>query len=1403
MKERFRTSPGIFRGRNAPGFRAAMALVLLWTSSASAVDSLWSDRRRGVLSRTAERDGGSLASPSVGDLLPGGGVWDRREGVPWPKSVPSGLPQWLSSTVGLYGDVAEVRLPSPSPSRFVIHIQDLHGVESAQKSVAGLLEQLTLSLPGPRAVGLEGAAGPFRLNPYRKLADSLSLRRTADALLRQQVITGSEYFGLLTESSPHLTGAEDPDLYRRNVRALRNVLDFQSEDEALVDRLSRSAAVLKSKLWTPDLTALDEKIEAYEDGRLLLGAYFNVLTEGVPEESLGPESRRFRALSALEKAWEVGQATAERARLLERLTAVLSPAESRRLGRAALDRRMGRLSQKMFHQGLTDLMTAHGLSWASVPAYAAHEQALLNAEMLDGMRLISEVKALASSRCAALAGNDGARGLVALAEDLRLLRRLSSLSLSPTGVAEVRARKEALLQIPDRLAALAASSRGAPPSASLSDLLRRRLLFYTLAEKRNAALAEGILGAMDVVPTAGPAVGLLVAGGYHAEGLREALLERNVAYIGLIPRVEGEIPKTVPLEQFRPGRSPFERYFAGGRSELQDALVLAETPLRGSGGTSRSVVGMSFLAMRIAGGVADGLPWRPQEPLAFRDLPSDLLAELHRLAESLGQVIAEEWPGTRAEVSVDLGKVTFLPEGGLRVSLPVRFVKGEEVFQRDVRVDFPSKEISDGVPSLSLAPFLAPRGGGWARGWDRWALKPARRVVGLLGLSRLSPWARGVEGLLAGQSNLNVRGLPLFSRLTWGAASFGLTQVSRLGGWLRSDRLSRWALRWNSVLLQDEEARWLRLLQRAYPAGVPNGFLISLAQMHRAPLEQLRSEGVMEALKQVGFGSALSVESSRLESPGPGFSGRLSLALSLDGRLWTVTLQASDAPALYLGSVAHRLIQGTIDRENQRMDLYLQEPVFSNANVLRLSLKHFLKELRWMEGNPNQSPSLAHGASRDLFEERLLDYHLKVWSLSRGVQTFDNKLLSGTWIPDLRWSDATGQPGVVLLDMSDAVSSGHLNELNALGISGYVIPPFSGSGAEEVAGVEERLRSLGVAEPAVWARAWISLHLERKSEVFDRLARYLEARDRTAGGFPWPWRVSDKQERLADLVTGLVSSVGGEAGQKAALAAGAVTPSEGAAFLQRAPERELRAGFAPLARTVLALLDTEGVVPLATTPPARLDSLAEDFWFLYRAAFREGTRRMAVWTTENVVSTSESKGARAGVFLLQGPVSTSPAAREILRVTLAHRAQGTLDQFFPAVFLETSPAGAQAKPYVLAELQHLLEKEFPGLSTETRSEMAAAWRSRLVVAPAGGVRVGNRLSVDKILQWARLQWKDRSLEEVALFAQDREALLLDARNALGNWVVYLIEPRGLLRLTGSSGALESETRVRRALAVQA
>lgn len=433
----------------------------------------------------------------------------------------------------------------------VVHVHDVHANESAQRNNGRAIARLQEKAP-VEALALEGAFGPLDVDRFRRFPDRAAMATVADYLLARGRLSGPLH-AVMTSSrtAPALWGVDDPALHAANVKAYRRADGLRPAASAA---LARARADLAAVEVPKDLRALDAFVAGYHAGREGLGAYLSALFAVVGDSAGAPVARAFLDLLAREKGLNFPAVADERRRLLDRLVPQLGRSDADRLVTAALDLRSGTLSHAAFYASVERLARSVGLALGSYPHLRAYADYVRRADEIDAESLYAELPLLEDAAYRRAAGGGPAGEWARRARRITLYEKLAAFALTPPEWGRLRA---------DR-------SGDAPAGVDWSAFRA----FYERADDRDRALAEGVVRSMR--KTSARRV-VLVAGGYHAAGVRAALIRAGMSVVDFAPRVEtvDDADGRGALSVFVRGKTPLEKLFRG------DRLFLAPAPFAG------------------------------------------------------------------------------------------------------------------------------------------------------------------------------------------------------------------------------------------------------------------------------------------------------------------------------------------------------------------------------------------------------------------------------------------------------------------------------------------------------------------------------------------------------------------------------------------------------------------------------------------------------------------------------------------------------------------------------------------------------------------------------------------------------------------------------------------------------
>jgi hypothetical protein len=552
---------------------ATAAIFLFSTVSAPVAEAgFWEDRRAARSARAGADEPLLLAQlPAVSSLS---GVVSRSVPTPALASIDlsddlkrSDLPGGLSRLPAAAGEVRGFH-DAGAGAPFVVLVQDAHGIESAQKNVARILEHVQSSLSEEEhlLVGLEGATGAFRHEIYRAWPHASARRETAEFLLNRSLINGAEFHALTAERAPLLWGLEDKSLYLKNVEAYRKGAALSAG--ALSGSLGEALAEAKRRAYSPRLAEADALFDAYHQGRLDARG----LLEGLEAvHGLSPRAGSDLALFAealrAEKSLDFSAVEAERLEVVRALTESLDARELNALVARTLAFRLGELDAAAYYGGVRALLARTGADLDEVhPAFGAYIDYLETVQRIDAAALQGEIDELQDAAVRRFAVSPREAETARLARDWRLADKLARHELNSSEWKLYGERREAARRLP---AALGVESAG------WGEALAAAESFYETAEARNRALVASLAARRT------GAVAAMIAGGFHTEGLRRELEDEGFSYAVVTPRLEVTAGGTDYLDFFAVDRTPVEKMLLGEKLLLAPTSALSAEPYAG------------------------------------------------------------------------------------------------------------------------------------------------------------------------------------------------------------------------------------------------------------------------------------------------------------------------------------------------------------------------------------------------------------------------------------------------------------------------------------------------------------------------------------------------------------------------------------------------------------------------------------------------------------------------------------------------------------------------------------------------------------------------------------------------------------------------------------------------------
>jgi hypothetical protein len=487
-------------------------------------------------------------------------------------------PTWLSSLITPYGAIRDIHLAKRTDAPLIIHIQDAHEIEEAQRNMGAMIQGLRQER-GITLVGLEGAQGAFALEPYRAYGNTAVTRDIAEVLLKDGYIGGPEFVGVTAPEPPLLWGIEDLSEYESNIAAFRDSLKFKPAAHGFLTGLERVAGELKAAAYSEALREFDRQFNAYKKRGVGLGAYVRYLMTAYPDSELGYLNLHL-LLDALhwEESLDFKEVEKERLALVETFAKELDDAALSELVQQSLLYRLGRMTYGDYHRYLKRLCAQNGISLSKSRHLSSYINYVLLAEQINRNELLVELARLEEAAQKHLAKTPEQRRLVAVNRHLMILEKLTGHRMTPADWLYYYQNRPSVLGLAAEVRDVAASL-GRPADvdepADLQAVLKPFEAFCEYAIQRNKSLVENLLAKMK---DQGATRAVLVAGGFHSDGLTQILREREVSYVVVTPKIDAVPDGHHSLDVFARDPLPLEKVFSGETIYVVAPRVLAAVP---------------------------------------------------------------------------------------------------------------------------------------------------------------------------------------------------------------------------------------------------------------------------------------------------------------------------------------------------------------------------------------------------------------------------------------------------------------------------------------------------------------------------------------------------------------------------------------------------------------------------------------------------------------------------------------------------------------------------------------------------------------------------------------------------------------------------------------------------------
>ncbi|MEW6536764.1 MAG: hypothetical protein AB1454_14235 [Candidatus Auribacterota bacterium] len=466
-------------------------------------------------------------------------------------------------------------------NKLIIHIQDNHTNYGAQKNLARILEHLNTQY-NINLVCVEGAAGLIDTSEFSRFPDTKTKETVSDYFLKNGKIDGSEYISIIRNSGNEneqlfsLHGIETPALYNANIISYQRAEQGHSQLENLLSAVSNRLEELKDNMYSKKLKQFDSLVSQFLANQDIFLDYCRKLARAADENLVEYANLTnfsiLMSLSQMESELDFQKADTERAEILNKLIERLDPEQSEHLFKQELRFKTNTIAPLEYHTLLSGLMNDNGIDTSVYPHFNKFCAYLHAYDSFDNTAILREEEELRSKVYAALISNDKERQIYDIARYITLIQHLAAITISQEEMAALKTvNHESILK---SISALMPDLNIDLPIIIAE--LENYELFYSSASARENDLVRNTFRVMEQNKQD---ASVLIAGGYHSDGIKKMLAEKNISYVVITPNAahnEKPIPYFSLLSNYM---TPLEQVMAPQVSSLKIASWLATESL--------------------------------------------------------------------------------------------------------------------------------------------------------------------------------------------------------------------------------------------------------------------------------------------------------------------------------------------------------------------------------------------------------------------------------------------------------------------------------------------------------------------------------------------------------------------------------------------------------------------------------------------------------------------------------------------------------------------------------------------------------------------------------------------------------------------------------------------------------
>ncbi len=473
-----------------------------------------------------------------------------------------------------------------SGPRLVILLQDAHSVPNAQRNIRNLIDFFQQT-HGLEAVAVEGARG--RLDPqiFRSFPDRELLKGVFSEYLENGELTGTTLAAIFNKKEAVYEEIEDWDLYEEGYGYYLAALQKQNEISARLKVENEALEIRKKESYSPELLAIDSALSDFRNHTANLLEILELLAsiQAPPagsELALMLEENAKTVMSQIPLEMEVKSIAEKMRKHFQANPAIGKSSTVSEFNEKYQAFQTSSMSPEQFAVFLKDVADDLNLPVIFSGDFKSRVKKQKKIEDIEGTRFFDQFERYSESVKEHLFKGPEDREIDKESQRLHLLERLRDLEVSRDQWHQLKSyARRGTFEGPNNIFLDQSDLDRLIPEEDLRSLFEAHLRFYENAEMRDGVFTKNLEGILARPAKPEKASGarkavMLVAGGFHTEGVLSQLRQKGISYVLLMPQIES-LPETLHYQDHMRGNVSWKDYFEteGGEVNVYKAFVRA------------------------------------------------------------------------------------------------------------------------------------------------------------------------------------------------------------------------------------------------------------------------------------------------------------------------------------------------------------------------------------------------------------------------------------------------------------------------------------------------------------------------------------------------------------------------------------------------------------------------------------------------------------------------------------------------------------------------------------------------------------------------------------------------------------------------------------------------------------